>query len=127
MKTSKITAVEFRKKLNFGNVYYITMSNEDEGEAIEQDEPKVGDEWSYDVELTQYGPKLKRPKPGKPGGYGGGKPGYQRESLEDKTVGMSYGYATQLVNAGKLDFDKLIPAANKLYDAMLATAKRGKP
>lgn len=125
MTTSKLIDVEFKKKLNFGDVYLVKFENGDEGEAIEKTEPRIGDEWQYTIEETQYGNKIKRVK--EQGKFAGGKGGYQREAFEEKAVGFAFSYAKDLTVAGKLEpGKKMIETANAIYDAMLATAKRGR-
>lgn len=124
MKTSQIRYAEFKKKLNFGNVYLVEFENDDEGEAIEKTEPQVGDEWTYELEETQYGTKVKRQKEQKFGGKGGS---YQRESFEERAVGFAYSYSKDWLQGKDAKKENWVDLANFIYDAMLATAKRGKP
>lgn len=117
MKNGKIAAFEFKRQLEFGKVYTITMDNGDKGEEViaakENYEPKIGDEWKYDLEKGQYGPKIKRPKEGKSGGKGGGSP---RGPEPFKVSSMSIAYAKDLVVAGKIEVKETTAYAQKFYD-----------
>lgn len=127
MKTAKITSVEFKKKLEFGNVYAIEFDNHDSGEAIEKVEPVIGEEWQYDIQESQYGDKIKRVKENKQwtGNKGGG---FAKEPFEERCVGFAYSYSKDLAVA-RPDWDgaKIIATANALVDAMIATKNRVKP
>lgn len=126
MKTAKIVNVKAKKQLEFGTVYGVMFDNGDSGEAIEKTEPKDGDEWTYDIEETQYGPKIKRAKEG--GSKSFGKPGAPREAFEERVIGFGFSYAKDLTVAGKLEpGKKMIETANAIVDAMIATYKRVKP
>lgn len=137
MKTAKITASKFKSKWSPPDkpnqvTYYhdIELDNGDRGSiGTNEQEPQflnVGESLTYDI-----GPHPKRAgdfqikKAGSWGGKGGG--GFAKEPFEEKAVGMSYAFAKDLTVAGKLEpGKKMIETANAIYDAMLATAKRGR-
>lgn len=128
-KTSKIVSFKEGKQLEYGKVYAITFDNGDKGEAIEKSEPNIGDEWQYDISETQYGNKIKRVKVGGFQPKGGS---YSKEPFEERAVASAYNqtavlFSHKAVEEGKsFTIDQYITASNKVYDAMLLTAKRGK-
>lgn len=124
MTTSKIKNVEFKKKLNFGNVYLVTMENGDTGEAIEKDEPSIGEAWTYDLEETQYGNKIKRQKEG---GKFQGKGGFSKEPFEERCVSYAYSYSKDYLHGKDATKEQWVGLANYICDAMIATYKRVKP
>src|SRR3990167_7506415 len=122
MKTSKITASKYDKKWDSdnGTVFFhkVTVENGDEFSigSKEQDPAwlNVGETLDYEItkENPKYGKSAKRVQQGKPGGYGGGKPGYQKEAFDEKAVGFAYSYAKDLIVAGKRADTKFIELAN---------------
>lgn len=135
MKTAKITASKFSREWspadNPDNVTYyhdIELDNGDTGSiGAKQKNPQtlaVDQILTYTIEESARGNKIKSVGGGK---FTGGKGGYQREAFEEKAVGFAFSYAKDLTVAGKLEpGKKMIETANAIYDAMLATAKRGR-
>lgn len=141
MKTAKIKSSKFTRKWDGdnGTVFYhdIELDNGDKGSigTKEQDPEWLNVGQSLNYELTpskdeKYPPKIKRvtDKP-----QGGGKPGgYQKEPFEEKAVASAYNqtavlFSHKAVEEGKsFTLAQYIKSANEVYDAMLATAKRGR-
>lgn len=128
MTTSKIKSVEFKKKLNYNNVYYVWMENGDEGEVLQKTEPSIGETWNYDVDFSEYGPKINRPKEAKEGGKFQGKGGFSKEPFEERAVSYAYSYCKDWLH-GRTEATKeqWVGLANYICDAMISTYKRVKP
>lgn len=83
----------------------------------------VGQSLTYTIEDSARGNKIKSVGGGK---FGGGKGGYQRESFEERAVGFAYSYSKDWLQGKDAKKENWVDLANFIYDAMLATAKRGK-
>lgn len=129
-KTSKIVSFKEGKQLEYGKVYAITMDNGDSGEAILKAEPAIGEVWEYDLKAAPpYADKINRVNAG---GKGFQAKGFTKEPFEERAVASAYNqtavlFSHKAVEEGKsFTIDQYITASNKVYDAMLTTAKRGK-
>jgi hypothetical protein len=129
METSKIKSIAFdhtwQWKGESNHDYQIEMENGDKGEITAKtiDKYAVGDELIYTQEEKNGRNKIKAASKGGYSGGGGFKGGYQKESFEEKSIGFAYSYAKDLVVAGKLTVEQLVPAADRLHGAMVQRKK----
>lgn len=140
MKTSTIKASKQTRTFEGkkGGTYYvhaIELDNGDKGECNTKTPDAafldVGATLTYTIEPNgTFANKITRITDDKGGGYKGG--GFSKEPFEERAVASAYNqtavlFSHKAVEESKMfTIDQYIAAANKVYDAMLATAKRGK-
>lgn len=142
MKNAKIVASKFNREWspadNPDNVTYyhdIELDNGDKGSCgAKEKNPQtlaVHQILTYTIEESPKGNKIKRVTENKwSGNKGNGS--YSKEPFEERAVASAYNqtavlFSHKAVEEGKsFTIDQYITASNKVYDAMLVTAKRGK-
>ena|SRR3990167_8945220 len=89
-------------------IYKVSLSDFTEGESFGKEIPVGTPVESLEITEGQYGKKIKLKSSGGGGGFGGGK---QRSGNES----FALSYSKDLVVAGKVTIEQIIPVADKLY------------